>query len=107
MMEQQLTSLGRVVIEGLKDGCDIGSRVGWPLDSVETEGFREGSPLPELGFVDGWPDGSELGSDKDVGQSETEGFSDGTLLGGVVMVGDCEGIDDGSSDKLLDGWPKG
>ena len=41
------------------------------------------------GSMLGWDDGC------DVGQSETEGFSDGWLLGAPLIDGDSEGIDDG------------
>mmetsp|Transcript_11842 Transcript_11842/g.25957 ORF Transcript_11842/g.25957 Transcript_11842/m.25957 type:complete len:90 (+) Transcript_11842:125-394(+) len=56
-------------------------------------------------------DGCELGWDDgcDVGQSETEGFPEGWLLGGVLIDGDSDGIDVGKSvtDRSLLGFELG
>ena len=50
----------------------------------------------ELGTAD--IEGDSLGCD--VGQFETEGFSDGRRLGTVLIDGDSLGCDDGFVDKL-------
>ena len=73
---------------GLLLGCDVGQSEiegfpeGWPLGTLDNEGFIDGCLL-------GWDDGC------DVGQSEIEGCSEGWLLGAALMDGDLEGIDDG------------
>ena len=44
-------------------------------------------------------DGCALGCEDgcDIGQSETEGFSEGWLLGAAVIDGDSEGVDEAQS----------
>ena len=66
-------------------------------------------------------DGLDVGSEDgwDVGQSETDGWADGLLLGGVLVDGIREGFEDGCHDAegawlgtklgwdegVRDGWP--
>ena len=56
----------------------------------------------ELGVSDmeGFIDGCDVGSDDglDVGQSDTDGFNDGLVLGAELVDGDCEGVKVGRLD---------